>query len=73
MSDLSLSCRFRQQLEDAVFFWKEGNKQAMLSLIDELWAEAFEDGRTYMAERTTVFLEEEMKGGCVRDDGDWIN
>lgn len=72
MSDLSLSCRFRQQLEDAVFFWKEGNKQAMLTLIDELWETAFDDGRAYMAERATVFLEEEMKGGGVRDDGNWI-
>ena len=69
MSDLSLSYRFRQQLEDAVFFWKEGNKQAMLSLIDELWETAFEDGLAYMAERAKMFLDEEMKGGNVRDDG----
>lgn len=73
MLDSSLSRRFREKLSNAMLSWQKGDEQAMLTLIDELWGEAFEDGRAHMAERATVFLEEEMKGGCVRDDGDWIN
>lgn len=72
MPDSRLSRRFQEQLSNAMLSWQKGNKQPMLSLIDELWAEAFEDGRAYMAERATVFLEEEMKGGGVKDEGNWI-
>lgn len=57
MTESDLTCRFLEELKDAIQKWESGDKQPMVDLIMKIQEESFLDGCKYMED----FLKDSAK------------
>lgn len=42
--------RFREELEDAILHWNNGNHQPLVDIIDQIQRESYQEGCCYITE-----------------------
>lgn len=63
MTESDLTCRFLEELKDAIQKWESGDKQPMVDLIMKIQEESFLDGCKYTVELFEQFIIGFLKRG----------